>query len=257
VVIGVVHTKRWKQDAALQAFLKAMEANPTNAEAHRWAARQYSDRGDLLSEYRMIKAAFAAASSDPYYADLLDHLLTRKLGDYQQALAFNRELLARSPDDASTLKRLGALHVSLGDLPQGLEHYRRAAAKNPLDPETHEHLGYAVRRAGQPDRALAAFRQAASLDPTRSEPYLGMASVHHDQRRWGAAVSEYERAFRLGRVPSADHLATLCALYYRTSAFERAETCFKRVLAMDPNHVGARRLLPEVEQNLALERARR
>src|SRR5262249_17718763 len=47
VSLGVVHQKRTEDEAALAAFLHALEVNPRNAEACRWAAVVYADRGDL------------------------------------------------------------------------------------------------------------------------------------------------------------------------------------------------------------------
>ena len=50
VTLGVVYQKRTEDKDALAAFLRAIEANPRNAEAYRWAAVVYADRGELANE---------------------------------------------------------------------------------------------------------------------------------------------------------------------------------------------------------------
>ena len=46
------------QDCSVQMRgMDAIEANPRNAEAHRWAAVVYADRGELANEYRMARTA--------------------------------------------------------------------------------------------------------------------------------------------------------------------------------------------------------
>ena len=53
VTLGVVYQKRTEDKDALAAFLRAIEANPRNAEAYRWAAVVYADRGELANEQRV------------------------------------------------------------------------------------------------------------------------------------------------------------------------------------------------------------
>ncbi|MGI0016465.1 MAG: tetratricopeptide repeat protein, partial [Nitrososphaera sp.] len=106
LTMGIVHTKHWNTDIALQAFLKAIDVNQKNAEALRWAARTYSKRGDVGNEYRFVRAAYEVAPMDPYYADALHHVVTEKLGDFHQAMALNHQALLKDPNDPESYSRL-------------------------------------------------------------------------------------------------------------------------------------------------------
>ena len=78
--------RTYKPERALRAVLQAIELNPHNAEALRWAAYLYFERGDTLNEYRMIKAAAEATPDDPFYLNHFENLLIERLGDAPQAL---------------------------------------------------------------------------------------------------------------------------------------------------------------------------
>src|SRR5439155_13444748 len=94
VTFGVVYQKRTEDKDALAAFLRAADANPRNAEAYRWAAVVYADRGDLVNEERMARAAYEVEPDDAAYALPLAHLLAERLGDYAGALAVETRTLA-------------------------------------------------------------------------------------------------------------------------------------------------------------------
>lgn len=257
LTIGIVERRRERSEAALAAFLKAIELNPGQAQARRWAARIYADRGDLANEYRMIKAAFEAAPRDPYYWDDFYRILTGQLGDYPQALVVAQQVLADDPANAELWRRLGDVQYALGHERAALEHYRRAAELAPDQAQIQEQLGLALMRHGQLDAALAAAEKAVALDPNRPPSYLALGSVYQALRRFRDAQSAYERAVALGGGINPEYLKPLCYLYYQASAFARAEACLRQILAIDPDHVWAQGMLRDVTRNRALEESRR
>lgn len=256
LTIGIVHRRHQRPDLALQAFLHAIEANPRHPEALRWAAGIYSDRGDLASEYRLRKAAFEAAPDDPYHADHFYDLLFTKLGDYVQALALTRRSLERNPEDRESLARLGAIYRALGDDEQALDLYRKALVVAPRDPALHEGVGWLLLSADRPDEARAAFETALALHPSWAFAHVGLGAVHQRQRRYREAIAAYERGLRLGGLENADRLLALCSLYSQMAAFDRAEWCARRALAMDPHHTGGHHLLEDARFNLKLQKSR-
>lgn len=256
VTIGVVDEKAGRRARALQMFLKAAEVNPRNAEALRWAAFLYSERGDLLRQHRMIMAAFDAAPEDPFYLSHLEHLLLEQLGDPHQALAVFQRALAVDPNNVRALDRSSHCYAMLGEYERAADGYRRAIQLNPLKVELYEGLGFALSRDRKIEEAVTAFQTAAAIAPGRPEPRARLAHLYFDQSRTEDAINAYEESFALGNT-DVDDLAHLCALYhYAGSEAERAEACFERVLERDPDNTLANRLLPEVQHNLRLKRAR-
>jgi tetratricopeptide (TPR) repeat protein len=117
VVRGILLDRQGQRDRALEAFLKALEIDPRQAEAYRRAAFIYSERGDLRGEYRLARAAFDAAPTDSFYLDHLDHLLTDRLADPRGLTAVMQRAVEANPDNARARERLGwALrHLGRGD----------------------------------------------------------------------------------------------------------------------------------------------
>src|SRR5205823_3315906 len=109
VTLGVLNEKAGRPDDALAAFEAARQADPRHAEAHRWAAVMYGQRGDLLNEYRAITMALEV-SGELFYADHFFEVAVNKIGDPARAAALLEPLVARAPAaiaEAELARRLG------------------------------------------------------------------------------------------------------------------------------------------------------
>jgi len=197
VVLGVLHERAGRLDDALAAFEAARQADPRHAEAHRWAAVMYGQRGDLLNEYRAITMALEV-SGDLYYADHFFEVAVNKIGDPARAAALLEPFVARAPDDARLRERLGRVWALLGEADRALEHYERAAALAPGNPEIQNAIGAALSRLGRQDDAMTALRRAVELAPRWAEPHRRLASIHYLRNRYPDAIAEAELAQRLG-----------------------------------------------------------
>lgn len=248
LTLGIVYDKEGKRDKALAAFQKAIEIDPRHAEAYRWAAFIYSERGDLVNEYRMIRAAFGAAPADPFYIMHLDHVLMEKLGDPHQVAVTMQKALEFNPKNVHAHERLGYAYGFLGDRDRSVAHYQEAIRLEPRNPRLHEGLGWALGRLEQTEGAIAAYERAARLAPARHRPHTALAGIYHRARKYRQAITEYETALRLGEPDVGEH-ASLCAVYHAVSEFHQAVDCFQAVLSRDPQNPLARRLLPESLNN--------
>jgi superkiller protein 3 len=251
VTIGVVLMKQEGRDRALEAFQEAVRVNPRNAEAFRWLAHVYSDRGDLLNELRFMKAAFDAAPGDGYYATELHFVLTQKLGDYRQALDLYRAGLAARPTDAELWGKLGEVQFQLGNFAEALDAHTRAAALAPNNPDHLVHQSRALMAADQNERALAVLQRALALRPEASEPYYMLGTAYYRLRRYPDATAAIERSFSIDPPANAERLVVLCGLYRRALAFEQTYTCLQAALRMDPRNQQALRWMRDAEQNVA------
>jgi len=257
VTIGVVYTKQDKRDLAFDAFQEAVRANPRNPEALRWLGRHYSDRGDLVNELRLKKAAFEASPGDGYYATDLHFVLTEKLGDHRQALDLYRTALTVRPADAALWGKLGEVQYQLGNFGDALDAHVRAATLAPTNPDHLVHQGWALMATDQYERALATFQRAVALDPGASEPYYALGTVYYSLARFPEATAALERSFTLNPPANSNRLVSLCGLYRRALAFERTYACLQEVLRMDPKNQQALRWMRDAEQNVASRRGTR
>jgi tetratricopeptide (TPR) repeat protein len=91
--------------------------------------------------------------------------LTR--GDYQGAEAEFSAILARSPDDAVAMSRLGETYYRAGRFREAAGEYQAALAHRPDDPGDQLGLGLALVGAGERDRGFAVLKSFVHPDVYR------------------------------------------------------------------------------------------
>jgi tetratricopeptide (TPR) repeat protein len=249
LTLGIIYTKQLNTEKVLEAFNNAVRINPKNAEALRWTSRIYRRRGDVLLEYKFIKAAYEAAPDDPVYFNALSEVLTERLGDFQQALPLNLKWVERNPKSPDVLTRLGSVYFDLGDYRNALEEYRMATLADPKYYLGFVGMGVSYRELEEWDKAAAAYRKGIDLRPLAPEVHIGLAAVYQLQKRYREAIAEYEAGFRLGE-RNPDHLKSLCGMYFQISEFEKQVRCLERVLEIQPNDAYARHELAFARRNL-------
>jgi tetratricopeptide (TPR) repeat protein len=257
LTIGVVYEKQGYPDDALAALQQAVERNGRHPEALRWTAHLYRRRGDLLSEYRMIKRAYEAAPSDPFYVNHFGEVLIDRMGDLRQAKTVWDRAVTESPDNAFALVQLGHVERFLGNNARAIELLETALRLDPARSRARWELGYALVDAERADDAVRLFQEWVVQDPDDPTPHTNLAVVYGHARRGREAIAELEKAFHLGE-RSAGHYEYLCELYfYETTDLRRAAECFRRLLAWQPGRSRAIQLLPEIEKNLAIAATRK
>lgn len=250
LTLGILAEKAGRLDDALAAFQAAIQSDPHHAEAHRWAAIIYRERGDLVNEYRMITTAFLE-SQDPYYSEHLYLVLIEKAGEPVRAIELLTPLVKKAPNDAYLWARLGHAHSLVGHDAEAMTYFRRAMALAPRDPWIQSLMGWAFNRLGDPVESIAAYRRAIAITPTSPVLHKQLMEVYYADRRYREAIAEGETALRLGE-PSIYAHAMVCNLYHNIADLERAEACCLRVLARDPFNLFANLLLPKIRHERAL-----
>jgi protein O-GlcNAc transferase len=234
VTLGVIHQKQAEDAEALGAFLRAIELDPHDAEAYRWAAVVYADRGDLENQHRMTRAAYESAQDDPAYVVLYARLLENRLGDYRSALELEHRHRAPGTETPAALAHRARLHALLGEAGKALALYRRAAAMAPRDPDHRRGEAWALMLLHRDEEAAAVLRQALELDPYRNETRYRLGMVYRRLGRYDEALEQLEPAFLRGPGLS-DYHPDLCAIYFLTAHFDRARWCADRFVAWSPD----------------------
>jgi tetratricopeptide (TPR) repeat protein len=252
--LGVVHARQGDTDRALTELQRAMQVDPQHAEAYRVAAALYGERGDLAGQYRMARAAFEAAPADPLYLEVLDGLITERLGDPHAIVEVMERALKFDVHRLRAHRRLGYAYAFLGDEERSLLHYRAAIELQPADPVLHEQLGLALFRLGRTDQALGEYQRAIALAPSDPAPRRLLGDLYRFTSRDQEAIREYQVALGLGA--GLEGLAKLCDAQYAVLALEEALICYETVLELDPRNPFAQGVVPEIRMMLGAQAAK-
>src|SRR5262245_30647197 len=152
---------------------------------------------------------------------------------YGQAEKDYREVLRLAPDDLVAMRRLGMLYYDQGQIAQAYPVLKKYSGLQPDDPEMQVKFGLALFATGDYAQAREAALQALSKRPGDEQALSLLA----DTGRSPEEIEDIRKTIEDFRKNDQDrpgyHLA-LGALDLRKGEKARAETEFKRALALDP-----------------------
>jgi tetratricopeptide (TPR) repeat protein len=118
---------------------------------------------------------------------------------YLDSLDYFRAALAKAPDNAPVLNKIGIVELLL-------QRYRDAAKD---------------------------FERALKKDRKFAEAYNNLGVVHYERRKYGAAIKQYRKAIELSP-DSASFYSNLGAAHFARRDFERASEAYTQALRLDP-----------------------
>jgi len=154
-----------RMPAAVDAYERAIRANPAIPEAHHHharallALRRFDDAVDALQRALALRPAYAEALDALGYA-------AAELGAPDEALALFEHALAVDDRDPALHCRLGNLLLHQRRYPEAQRRFEEALARAPESAEAVAGLGVALDRTAATDAAIGAYRRALALDPT-------------------------------------------------------------------------------------------
>jgi Flp pilus assembly protein TadD len=108
---------------------------------------------------------------------------------YVQALQFD-------PNDASVLRKIGAIHEALGNRALARRAFEMALTRGGAHAATLERLGLIYIQDGEVTNAEKLLTQAISLDPARWRAHDGLGVLADRQAHHSAAIAHYDAALR-------------------------------------------------------------
>ena len=129
--------------------------------------------------------------------ELARALAAHQAGQFAEAEALYREILAARPDDFDALHLLGVLDYQNGRLARAADGIGRALLVNPGSAEAHSNLGIMQTAQGSAAAALASFERSLALRPDYAEALYNRANVLRELQRHAEAIAGYEQAIAL------------------------------------------------------------
>lgn len=230
--MGILYLKMQDREKARQYFLRSLELNSSFAKAHAKLGQLYEIEGDLekaLSKY--VEAAACDPKSDVFYVQIGN--VYTKLNKLPEARdAFGRALQI-NPNFAGAHINLGETYLREGALHKAISHYRRAVQINPNEVMGYNNMGVALREMGRWEEALSCFDKAIDLKLDFCIGHRNKANLLFTLERYQRAADSYLTMLRLCP-ESTEAWYNLGVAYEKLNMPDKAESCYSRLLKMDP-----------------------
>jgi tetratricopeptide (TPR) repeat protein len=203
------HRVRDEADAE-QAYARALEAAPVDAEVLTELARWREHTGDFAGAANLIERQAELSDDDRRRATLwsrVAELARSRLGDLDRAVRASEQVLLADPDDLAVEAALGELYLEKDDADRAYTHLARAA-RGLRRADATRAIGLYLAAGGAAialslrEQAIAAFDAVRELDPRRVEALWPLS-------RLLAAAGEWTRAHDVAASIVVHHDAAL------------------------------------------------
>jgi tetratricopeptide (TPR) repeat protein len=220
-----------RPDAAVNAYLLALQVSPGSSAAAFELGETYAARGNYAEAERLLTQALRADTGNVEARLALADLYQGPLEDPQRAEREYRQALSEGVNDVEELTKIGEAALAVGNTGQAIDAFTDAVALDPNNALLHHRLGQAYFRAnrlpaaaeqentalgltGDPQLqaealttlgdvarlsgdlagATANYARALQLNPNLIAPELGLGLVAVGQGNWGVAASYFQTA---------------------------------------------------------------
>jgi tetratricopeptide (TPR) repeat protein len=158
----------------------------------------------------------------------------RRGGNFAQAEAICREILAQVPNHPAVLHQLAIAAAGQGRIDEALRLLQQVVQGNPNDPAAFSDLGNVLREVGRREEALAAYQRAVAINPNLAFAQSNLANVLRELGRPQEAVAGFRRALQLEPNFLEAHLNLGNALF-DLGQFNDAVAEYREALRINPN----------------------
>ncbi|MBI3270593.1 MAG: protein kinase [Planctomycetes bacterium] len=187
---GATEMSAGRFERALEAFTRAIDADPSDAEARVRRAEAFQRSGRLERAHADLDEAVRI---DPLHASalLLRGELRCAAGEYARAVLDLECVLRAEGKNVRALAGLGLARLRQKEWEKAREAFQRAAEAAPSEPGPHVRLAAALAGAGALDAAFSALNRASELGRLEAEALeteVDLAPLRGDER-WGSFLA--------------------------------------------------------------------
>jgi tetratricopeptide (TPR) repeat protein len=154
--------------------------------------------------------------------------------DYDRAIYYYVQAMNKSPHDAATLAKMGAIEDARGNAALAEKAFAMAHDADPEEPRIAERLARLYVRAGKIDGAAEIYTQVLSRDPSRTRALDGMGEVCLARSDFAQAIRYFDRALQADKPDSAAVLTHRGYAKLRSNDLAGAEADLRAALAVAP-----------------------
>lgn len=257
---GLKALEEHRYDAAVDAFRKAIDADPSDYSAHFNLAVAYgflNRDAEGIAEYKKtleLKPGLFAAETN-------EGLLLLRQKKPEEALPLYQDAADQKPQDFGARYHLAQCQLETGDGPRAETNYRAAIELNPKSAGAELGLAHALVAQHKIADSAEHFHKAAAIDPSYRDGLLELAGLYENNhqlpeamdvlrelpdnpaarehlgelmlrsKRFGDAISELEAAY--SKDPTPANRAALATAYLGNGNPDKAAPLFEKAVAAD------------------------
>jgi tetratricopeptide (TPR) repeat protein len=161
-----------------------------------------------------------------------------KQGDYDGALAFLKDVLAKNPKDSNAFYLIGMSYARKKMYPEAIDALTQVTQLAPRFPPAYFELGVCYQQQNDPEKALECYQKNLDLDPKNVDSAYNSGLILFGLNRADEALARFEMALSLKPDdPAFLEMAGRC--YIHRADFEKAVECLEKARAgyTDPDKV--------------------
>jgi tetratricopeptide (TPR) repeat protein len=262
-----------KYEDALEAYKKAIELNPTYAEALFQAGWCYNDLEKYTQAIEVLKKAVAAKKSYAFAWQELGFAY-KKIENYPEALKCINTAITLKSDYSLAYQQLGSINEYLKKPDEAIAAYKKCYLNDDknadacynigyiynekekyemaldwlkksleIDPnaDTYNEMGYAYYKQKKNNEAIKAFENSIQLAPTKSNAYRGIADVYRSNfspAKTTEAIENYTKAIA-NNIENSGSYYGLGWCYNEQQKYDDAITALKKCIEYDNTYTNA------------------
>ncbi len=242
-LLGRLHAQEMEFEAAVKAFRKAIELDPSDATLHAEFAELLRDLSIPADAEKEARKAAELSPDDPYVQRVLGQILllnAKSPESIEEAATALRKANEARPGEPS-----GALAYAQVLLKQEKPQEAVTVLERVLDrahgPAIPLLYGEALEKSGRFGDAEEVFQAVLRMDPENRAASLGLLRVYERSRQWDRAIPLVQRYLK-AQPTNLGLKVQYASLLLRARRFDDARKVLDQVLAADPGNREALRL---------------
>ena len=222
--LGKMHTENDRDDLAMECFLKAIDADPFNADAllalgisctnefdefeamvhlRNWIKlhhiyNKYFDNENFLLNYEMIRAEMINDRDDEDYYSKAVRIEGLKQNFYREMVSLMEAIAANEKvQDTDLWIALGIAHFIPHQNERAIECFRKAVEANPQDHNAWNKLGAILAHSKMNEEAIATYKKALQLKPNYARCWANLGIAYFNKDNYDESMRSFLTALRI------------------------------------------------------------
>ena len=240
---GRLHAQEMEFEAAVKAFRKAIELDPSDASLHAEFAELLRDLSILADAEKEARKAAELSPKDPYVQRVLGQILllnARGTGPIDEAAEALRKANEAQPGEPSGAMAYAQVLMRQEKPQEAVTVLERVLEKS-RGPAISLLYGEALEKSGRFGDAEEVFQMVLRMDPENRAASLGLLRVYERSRQWDRAIPLVQRYLK-AQPTNLGLKVQYASLLFRARRFGDARKVLDQVLVADPGNREALRL---------------